>query len=307
VFFVISGFLITGLLLDEFTTFGNVSLRRFYIRRSIRIFPAFLAYMTVLIIANQLGWITLKHNDILHALTYTVNFHADRSWYVGHLWSLSVEEQFYLLWPWTIAALGPRKGFWVAAAVLVVSPMARTLQWVLRYHYPELANMETFPTIADALAAGCLLALGRQLLHERDWYLRFTSASAFLLVPALALVLNRYRAYTIGEVFGEALMNLCIALCIDRCVRIPNDRVGRILNWRPIALIGVLSYSLYLWQQLFLNRNSLAVYASFPLNLALAMGVASASYYLLEKPLFRVRKRFSRVHPAIVKVKESVA
>src|SRR5690606_33318877 len=90
---------------------------------------------------------------------------------------------------------------------------------------------------------------------------------------------------------GETTINLGIALCIDWCLRNAGSRIGRALEWRPLAWVGLLSYSLYLWQQPFLNRHSDAPVTTFPLSLALAVAAALASYYLVERPALRLRAR----------------
>src|SRR5579872_915461 len=97
VFFVISGFLITTLLLKEYSRTGRVSLRGFYTRRTLRIFPAFYTYVGIIIILHLLGFVALRENDLIHAITYTMNYQVTREWELNHLWSLAVEEQFYLL------------------------------------------------------------------------------------------------------------------------------------------------------------------------------------------------------------------
>ena len=91
VFFVISGFLITLLLLHERAKTGRISLLRFFLRRALRILPAAFLYIGVILVLGAMGSIVLAPGDRLHALTYTVNYHHLRSWYVSHLWSLSVE------------------------------------------------------------------------------------------------------------------------------------------------------------------------------------------------------------------------
>src|SRR6185295_707232 len=91
-FFVLSGFLITTLLLRERARFGAISLRGFYLRRALRIFPAFYTFLAVVIVLRAAGLATASDRDLVFAGTYTMNFHADRAWHVGHLWSLSVEE-----------------------------------------------------------------------------------------------------------------------------------------------------------------------------------------------------------------------
>src|SRR5258708_33942090 len=97
VFFVISGFLITSLLLEELESEGRISLIRFYFRRTMRILPPYFTLILAVVLLEAAGWITLAPKDKLHALTYTSNYYPERSWYLGHTWSLAVEQQFYLM------------------------------------------------------------------------------------------------------------------------------------------------------------------------------------------------------------------
>jgi peptidoglycan/LPS O-acetylase OafA/YrhL len=148
-----------------------------------------------------------------------------------------------------------------------------------------------FPMVADSLAVGCILARARSWLECQDWYLRLFRPDVSLLFLVLIFVINRYMGYTIVAVVGMSCLNILIAFLIHRSVYLSRDFVGRILNWRFISQLGVLSYSLYLWQQPFLNRNSTAWVNSFPQNLLFAGVAAVGSYMLLEKPLLRLRHR----------------
>ncbi|MEZ5404554.1 MAG: acyltransferase [Bryobacteraceae bacterium] len=290
VFFVISGFLITTLLLKEHAKTGTVSLVLFYARRSIRIFPAALAFLAAMALAHYLHWIELHPRDMLHALTYTVNYHVNRSWFIGHLWSLSVEEQFYLLWPLTMLLLGPRRAFWFAAFMLVLSPCFRIAAWLFLRGNP-LADAEMFPMVSDSLAAGCLLAGLRPHLESHRLYRHLLAGPSWLFLLAALLVLNRFSIYVAGSTIGFAIENLLIAALVHRAVVNPGSAFGSFLNSAPVSAIGVLSYSLYLWQQPFLNRHSSAWVNAFPQNLVLAIGMAVISYRLLEHPLNALRHR----------------
>jgi peptidoglycan/LPS O-acetylase OafA/YrhL len=106
---------------------------------------------------------------------------------------------------------------------------------------------------------------------------------------ALVLLTNRYLYYAPVNVFGTSFINVALAILIHRSVYCYGDRVGSILNSRPLASIGVLSYSLYLWQQPFLNRNSASWITAFPQNIILAVAAATASYTLLERPFLKLR------------------
>src|SRR5262249_7861489 len=131
VFFVISGFLITGLLMQELARDGRIRLARFYLRRTLRIFPPYYTLLVTLGLASAAGAVTLASHDLTHAATYTSNYYLGRSWFMGHTWSLSVEEQFYLLWPAVFLIAGPRRGFFIAAAVVVLTPFIRVAEWEL--------------------------------------------------------------------------------------------------------------------------------------------------------------------------------
>ena len=157
IFFVISGMLITRLLLDELHRDGSISLKGFYFRRTLRIFPAMWFYMGVVLLLEAAGVLSLLPKDALHAFTYTVNYDQHRSWYIGHLWSLSVEEQFYLLWPMAIWLGGARVAMRTAIASVILAPLLRL---VLILSVPGAPILEWFPTTCDALATGCLFGPG---------------------------------------------------------------------------------------------------------------------------------------------------
>jgi peptidoglycan/LPS O-acetylase OafA/YrhL len=291
IFFVISGFLITTLLLEEQANTGRISLKNFYIRRFFRIFPPFYAYIAAIAAVAAWGAVTLRPGDVLHSLTYTMNYHYDRSWWFGHIWSLSVEEQFYLLWPAILVAVGIRRGFLSAAAVILLSPAIRLGYWYLLPNQHGAIG-EAFPTISDALAAGCLLAGVRGRLGNMPRYVAFLKSPLFYVVPAcaiLARLLDERPRFSMAV--GQTIVNIAIAITIDRFVRFPDTLGGRFLNLRPVAYIGALSYSIYLWQQPFLNRHSDSDLAAFPLNLALTAGASLASYYLIERPFLDLRRR----------------
>ena len=290
VFFVISGFLITRLMLSERRKNGCVSLKLFYVRRTLRLFPASYAFIACVCLLWWVGVVHLQAADIWHAVTYTVNFLPERSWQIGHLWSLSVEEQFYLLWPCTFVVLGPRRAGWVAAGVILFGPVARSGAWLFLRGTPY-RDLEMFPMVADSLAMGCLLARVGGWLERKNWYLQLFRPVCSVGLAALILLINRYMGYTVVEVFGTSVVNLSLAILIHRSVYCSRDWIGQVLNWKPIAFVGVLSYSLYLWQQLFLNRNSCAWVNVFPQNLVFTIAAALGSYFLLERPVLRLRRR----------------
>ena len=290
VFFVISGFLITRLMLSERAKNGYVSLKLFYARRALRLLPAAFAFIAFVCVLWAAGIVPLHMRDFWHAVTYTVNFEPNRSWLFGHLWSLSVEEQFYVIWPCTFVLLGPRRAGWAAVGAVLLGPVARSGAWLLLRGTPYY-DLEMFPMVADSLAMGCLLAATHGWLERQGWYLKLFRPIYSVGLLVLVLVTNRYMAYTVVSVFGSSVINACLAVLIHRSVYCSRDWMGKVLNWKPIAYVGVLSYSYYLWQQLFLDRGSSAWINAFPQNLVFVVVAGFGSYFLLERPLLKLRHR----------------
>lgn len=292
VFFVISGFLITGILLDEQQRSGRISLRRFYFRRTLRIFPPYLALLAAIFAAAAFGRVRLAPHDVAYTLTYSSNYYSGRSWFVGHTWSLAVEEQFYLLWPAVLLLAGRRKGLIAAALFMLACPVIRVGEWELfRAFGAGIGNR--FETIGDAIAAGCLLAGLRPRLHALAAYRRLLDSRAFIVVvpgvAVLASVTHEHPVLYWGA--GMTLANIAIALSIDWCVTHDRGIVGRTLNAPGVVVLGWLSYSVYLWQQPFLDRSSSSPLAAFPLNVVLAIGFAVLSYVAVERPALGLRRR----------------
>jgi peptidoglycan/LPS O-acetylase OafA/YrhL len=302
VFFVISGFLITRLLLEELAGTGRISLTEFYFRRTMRIFPAYYTFLLAVFALAAFGAVKLAPRDMLHTLTYTSNYYLARSWYVGHTWSLSVEEQFYLIWPALLVLAGRRRALMLAACTVLMAPAIRVASWELMRSSGDGIG-DRFETVADAIAIGCVLAGSRDWLHGQALYRRMLASPWFAVVPCFAVAEVLLYDHPIAHfLIGMSVTNLALMATIDWCVTFGTGRVGRILNWRPMVFAGTLSYSLYLWQQLFLNRSADGPMSSFPLNIALAGALALASYYLIERPALSLRRRLDgrwrRTQPA---------
>ena len=294
VFFVISGYLITGLLFGELRSSGTIGLPRFYVRRTFRLLVPYYAFLLLLMAASRLGLVQLHPGDLAHAFTYTSNYQLDRSWSVGHTWSLAVEEQFYLLWPAVLLFAGKRRALLVAGAMLLAAPLLRMGEWVFLPQYNEIIG-HSFETVGDALATGCLLAGCREWLWTKARYRAFLSSRFFVVVP-FAVVLCRYLddRPRLAFLIGATAMNLGTALCVDWCVRFSSRPVARLLSARPLVYLGQLSYSLYLWQQVFLDRTVVSFATSFPANLLFLGAATLLSYSLVERPSLRARQKFER-------------
>lgn len=300
VFFVISGWLITTLLVSEGARTGRIDLPRFYLRRAVRLMPGYVALVLAMTLAAAAGAVTLRGADLLHAATYTTNYQADPSWALGHLWSLAVEEQFYLLWPLALAWLGVRRAAWVALAAVALAPVARAIGAA---HDAETWRVALrFETNVDALALGCLLALASARRAARPHAIRVGRAW-WAVSPALVAAAWALGPRTpLGFAVGTSLVNGAIALVVWRALgggRAAAEApaatgLARAFGLRPLAWLGTVSYSVYLWQQPFLNREAPAALTAWPQNLLLALAAALAGYHLIERPALARRTAIER-------------
>jgi len=180
---------------------------------------------------------------------------------------------------------------WVAIGALLIGPVARVTMYAFAPEW-RWSIGEAFPTIVDALATGGLLAMRQSRLANSRTYVRVLRSSAGAAVPVALVVLSSAMPHiAFSYTVGETLMNLLIALVIHRLVMFPELSAGPVLNTRAVAHVGGLSYSLYLWQQPFLNRHSATLLATFPLNIVLAIAAALLSYHLVERPALRIGRR----------------
>ncbi len=268
VFFVISGFLITSLLKREYEKAGRINLPAFFKRRLVRIVPAAAVYIATILI---LGHPTILQS--LYAVTFTTSYVFGKAYLpLQHLWSLSVEEQFYLLWP--IAFMGgvkvARRFCWL---VVCVAPLCRLA--LVGHDFPHF-----FPSVADSLAFGCLLAFYQDDL-KRSVTQKLSSPFAFVVLSSIT-VWTGWVIYGSAQTLTRGLAPALIALTVAVAI----ERKDYILNCLPMRSLGLLSYSLYLWQQPFLTLHG--PYDILPLRLALSLVVACASYYFVEQPCLRL-------------------
>jgi peptidoglycan/LPS O-acetylase OafA/YrhL len=300
IFFVISGFLITLLLLRELRKSEVVSLKGFYLRRVFRILPPFFGYLAAIFALQAVGMVHIPNRAWTAALTCTINLgsYRDIPWELAQLWSLSVEEHFYLAWPLCLALLGPRRAWPVAAACVVATPFVRLL---VRREFAGIVDADYFTlTRMDSIAIGCCLAFALARDSGRRSVSLSTTRSAVLGVSSLVLLaLARWlrspaMAGTLAaDMLPQTFNGLASAGLILICVSHPRTAVGRILNSPVLVFVGVISYSLYLWQQLFLNKYSDSWVCAWPVNLVLALAAATLSHYLVERPFLKLKDRLA--------------
>jgi peptidoglycan/LPS O-acetylase OafA/YrhL len=307
IFFVISGFLITTLLIRERDATGSISLRGFYERRVARIFPAAYTYIAVVAALRLLGLIQLHSGAFVAASLFSWNYGEILNLFTGsvdlqvfnHFWSLSLEEQFYLFWPGCLLLFGRRNARHIALTAVVVLPFVRLLSYAL---FPKSRSQlgAMFHTGVDQIFWGALLALpdargARPKGSGNRWFGWLTFGYAlvvvFVIAPAGEYIhsITRFVSPTAYSSFAAMLL---IWLLSGKA-----GVVRAILQWKPLVWVGLISYSLYVWQQIFLAPKS-PIRLPFPINVGCAVLAAICSYYLIETPLrTKIRAFFSNEVP----------
>ncbi len=300
VFFVISGYLITLLLLSERRRTGGINVVHFYRRRILRIFPAFYTYILVICTLCFLGVLAVRPFHLLSAATFTGNFYSDTNgphddWNVGHFWTLAYEEQFYLFWPAILLLLGPGRAFFFPLAWVLVAPIVRAILFAIR---PSLA--QEFPELylsCDYLMMGSLAALWQS--QELPWTKPLHVHGNVPIIGGIFLLLGAPGIWHVGLFnhaadiylisFQPEINALFIIIVLLWLVAHATSWAGRLLEHPLVVHIGVMSYSIYVWQQLFLGEGHRASFIWLPLKLGVALLAAEISFRFIEAP-FRRRK-----------------
>ena len=291
IFFVISGFLITTLLLKEESKYGSISLKKFYIRRSLRILPVYYLLLFSYLILQIAGILNLNSISWISSITYTRYFFEGVNWEVEHLWSLNTEEHFYLIWP-IIFIYFKRYRQLFSIIVIITVAIIRLRTGISILH---------FFTRADSIMFGCLFALNYTKLESIA-----KKPLSYLIVPTVLLILIDFVGKDIIPIhnmglkiclsrmlFGEigSITNICIGLVIIILITCQNNIFFKLLNSAAFNYLGILSYSIYIWQQLFFSNN-IGWLSSFPLNIILILIVATISYEFYEKRFLKLKERF---------------
>ncbi len=297
-FFVLSGFLITSILTGELDKTNTIRLKRFYLRRALRLMPAFVA---MLIVTTALGALSKSHlHDALQAgffaATYTMNWYRAFSdgplWLLGHSWSLAIEEQFYLVWPAALLLAKAEQRAKVVALLLVAVIAWRT--W-LHFHGATPDRIYYgFDTRADALLIGCLLAVCPAIFPKG----LLASTVALMVIAFGALAAVRESAFMQG--FGMSAIAIAAAVLIAGLHG--GNALRRLFVLPPFVFTGRISYGLYLWHLPVLD----VVPTRFPqvpglALIALSYLAAVISFFAIEKPFLKLKDRWDESRVAVRK------
>lgn len=295
-FFVLSGYLITRLLILEENRSGTISLKRFYLRRCLRLFPALWLYLLVvagLTWAGVLPW--NPWTSFLCSLFYVRNFWG-QGHETDHLWSLSLEEQFYCVWP-VLFCLLPRQNrarlAWAITGIVVVF-VWRTI--AERYSLAGIAAIFSRTDFRfDSPLFGCALALVEALYPESLSILNRTIVRRAIFGLGSILIWYLWTSIDPSPLrwVEFTLFAALSAVFVGSQLGSPRHGRRRLLSWRPLAGLGTISYGVYLWHQIFFGppNENLGVLRSFPWNIFATFVAAGLSYFLLERPLLRLKDR----------------
>jgi peptidoglycan/LPS O-acetylase OafA/YrhL len=317
-FFVLSGFLITGILLDSRNDKGYF--RRFYVRRALRILPAYYGFLLLLFAIVRLGLVNRQTSwqflgfSLVYLSNVSVLFGVPSQY--GALWSLSVEEHFYLLWPAAVRHVSRRFLIWTCGLIIVVCPLLRAFCYWRRYEYGAGYTW----LVADGLAWGALLALlARGRLSSRRAMARFGAAcligTACLIVVLLPFGIASSRTLA-GGVLIFSVVNSLFAGALALALVVGSGPWKGVFNLRVLKFFGEISYGLYLVEMLafdvvdrilghwgllvsYTSGGFALVLLRFALSATLATGVAYLSRRYYEEPFLRLKHKFEggKVHP----------
>ena len=312
-FFVLSGFLITTLLLQEQRTTGTVSLIGFYIRRSLRIFPLYYAVLLLMAIffsvSNKSSNASVFMQELPWHAAYLSNWVSLKSM-MAITWSLSTEEQFYLIWPPLFAWLGAR-AVWPLLAFLAAN------QGVNFGFFDDFLNrsgmsVQSLPLLQitfTPILLGVLLAFGMKTPVVESFKSKVPTWALPLMVTVTLLIAN-----TSGDIRGwpRLMFHISITGLIALLITSPKSLVVKLLEWRPLTHIGTVSYGVYLFHMLVLHvvyrgvNFTMLTYPTliFLLAMLFCVTVASFSYRFFELPLMTLKSRLHKlVGTSLIRVK----
>jgi len=311
-FLVLSGFLITWLLLGEQDRKGTIEVGRFYVRRTRHIVPAFLVFMVVVTAALVVFDKRIVWPQVITAFLFVVNYYqgifGDPNTAFSHTWALALELQFYLLWPLLFLALRRDRRRLAGTLVVLIAAVwgYRSLMW-LGGAVPQGYVYEAFDMRADHLLLGCLVAV---LLKTGSMRPIVSLATANPLMPFLTMVLigasavcEKIWGVDYRNVFGFIVNPILLMTLLLQAISFATRPGWRWLEWGWVRYLGTISYSVYLYQQVIVSPvkerlTFLPEPLPFLATLAVVYAVSSAAYYLVEKPLRRSRTSPARAGTA---------
>jgi peptidoglycan/LPS O-acetylase OafA/YrhL len=304
-FFFISGYLITGLLIQEDAAVGKVAITTFYIRRFLRLGPALIVMISIVSMVYFLLVGPVAWPQVLAGIFYYTNYYglsgASAPMPIWPLWSLAVEEHYYLVYPLAFAIAWKWPGRFLAGLVaLTIAVLLWRTALVLHWHAPTDRTYMATDTRIDSILYGAILAVTLKI-HGANAPRYFGHWTVVCASGLLLLISFLYRDPSFRETFRYSIQGIAILPLFYAILFVPTYSIVRALLEGPVIVwIGRLSYSLYLYHfpVIFFVPKFLpnASYASLvAVEFVATLAIASCSYYVVEKPFQRLRDRFRKV------------
>jgi peptidoglycan/LPS O-acetylase OafA/YrhL len=315
IFFVLSGFLITTLLISEYDTLGRINLKNFYMRRALRLLPALLFLLIVFMLYSLIAFdrptVFSNLKDSLISLFYIANwtraFGLNIPDMLGHTWSLSIEEQYYIIWPLTLILLtrfiSSRK--WLSISVFFLALVSWLIRILLLSSGSSIDRVYNgLDTRMDSLLIGCtlgvLLASGllRRLQENKSFKLSVHYILAPISVAGLAIVIIFTHLHDPSLYYWILfVVEIFTALLVLDILTPGQSLIKRLLEIRVIVWVGSISYGLYLW-----HYPIMKIVAGLQMNVQIKIFLAfffsflaaTISFYLIEKPILRLKSRYKQ-------------
>jgi peptidoglycan/LPS O-acetylase OafA/YrhL len=312
IFFVLSGFLITSILVEEWSRSRRIDFRRFYLRRGLRLLPGLFALVVAVVAiktaADQVGISYWEDERSIWwsaaaAIFYFANWVKAFNLYelgaLTHTWSLSIEEQFYLIWP--VALLLMLRAGWRFVSMIYALICAAIGSALLRLYLFDRDGFERaydgLDTRADALLCGCILSLAMSaglVPHSLvgRWIVSIAAAASAAFVAVACVTGGEYDGWLYYR-GGLLLTAIGTAVVMYRYLIEPTGVGNAILSSRVLSGFGLISYGLYLWHMpvyWVVEKMALPTVADVPLRISLSLVTAVISYYLIELPFLRLKE-----------------
>lgn len=299
VFFVLSGFLITRLLLTEKAEKGKIDVLKFFGRRFLRLMPALFMFLLVITVLHQTGIVNVNSRAFLAAMFYFYNFLPQEFNVVEltHTWSLAVEEQFYLIWPFLIRFC-PARIFPVVLLFLLFAGLLFLIALPgirIGTANGEVLLTEAYRPMRWLLPAAIPILFGALFAWKSFGQHRpialFSLKNAWL-IGGLLFLSPLFAEISVMHLTWFS-QSLGVSFMLAGIYYAPTSLLTQILEWKPLRFTGQLSYGIYIWQGLFLRTGpgSEHWFQSFPQNMVLSLFAALLSYFLVERYFLKLKEK----------------
>jgi peptidoglycan/LPS O-acetylase OafA/YrhL len=292
VFFALSGFLITRLLLKEKQNSGKIAFLKFYMRRFIRLLPPLLLFYSIIAVLMYFDQLKVDGIGFLYSFFYLYNFVPMNHYWpeLVHTWTLALEEQYYLIWPFIISSFSNKKTIRIISVILILCGMA-TFLWS-KFEFTSNFKSERWflPAVAPILI-GSLFAV---IISKTDKYqLKYHLNYKLLLIAILLFLFPIYSPKFMFKL-SYLFQSVGISMLLTWILYNQETKLTNLLNNKGLSYIGKISYGIYVYQGLFLRSGpggELWI-QQMPQNIILTLAVAILSFEFLEKPVLKLKNRF---------------